>query len=241
MKPGAIVLIGGQPLGKDEPEDLHRLCLSLTRPPRRVSIVGAAGKEPDHIADLVRHYTGLGAVAEDAGLYGRTDAENESVARRLAGADLIYFAGGTPRQLLETLRDTLAWRYIFDAWQNGAVLAGTSAGSEVMGAVVVSHTVGPAGRRGLGVLPQTVLAGHFSEWHRCCNLVATLTVHPQCVGSGIDQYTAAVVRPGSNALEVAGRGSVSRSIGGECHSQVGHGDRLFLPNGGWSQLWRGLN
>ncbi|HBY94697.1 MAG TPA: hypothetical protein DEP84_12175, partial [Chloroflexi bacterium] len=144
------MLIGGRPMDKDEPEDLHRLCLSFARPTRRVSVVGAAWNEPGYIAELVQHYAGLGANAEDAGLYERGDAENCEIVARLARADLIYFAGGTPRQLLEALRGTPAWQQIFDAWCGGAVLAGISAGSEVMGAVVVSQTAGPAGRRGLG-------------------------------------------------------------------------------------------
>lgn len=241
MRPGAIVLIGGRPLDKDEPEDLHRLCLSLVRSTRRVAIVGAAWNEPGYIAQLVKHYTALGASAEDAGLYGRADAENSEVTTRLARADLIYFAGGTPRQLLEALRGTPAWQQIFEAWSGGAVLAGISAGSEVMGAVVVSHTAGPAGRRGLGILPQTVLAGHFSEWQRGSHLVATLTVHPDCIGIGIDEYTAAVVRPGSKELQVAGRGSVSLWIRGERHSQARGGECLFLPNHAPGGPWHHAN
>lgn len=241
MRPGAIVLIGGRPLNQDEPEDLHRFCLTLARPSRRVSIVGAAWNEPGHITELVKHYTLLGANAEDAQLYERADAENVEIAARLACADLIYFAGGTPRQLLEALRETPAWREIFEAWCRGAVLAGISAGSEVMGAVVVSQTAGPAGRRGLGLLPQTVLAGHFSEWQRGSELVATLTVHPECIGIGIDEYTAAVVRPGSNELEIVGRGSASLWISGERQSLVGGGERLFLPDHFWDSPWRHPN
>lgn len=241
MRPGAVVLIGGRPMDKDEPEDLHRLCLSLARRSRRVSVVGAASKEPSYIAELVKHYTALGAKAEDAGLYERADAEKPEVVARLARADLIYFAGGTPKQLLEATRETAAWQQILDVWGEGTVLAGMSAGSEVMGAVVVSHMVGPAGRRGLGVLSQTVLAGHFSEWQRGTDLVATLTVHPECVGIGIDEYTAAIARPGMENLEIFGRGTVSLWVNGERQCQAGRGESVALPAGCWNGLWRGEN
>lgn len=235
--PGAIVLIGGRPMDKDEPEQLHRLALSLARPTRRVAVVGAAWNESSYIADLVRHYTIMGAEAVDAGLYIRTDAEKLDTLSHLNRADLIYFAGGTPRQLIDALRETSAWESIVRAWQGGAVLVGTSGGCDCLGAVVVSSTAGPAGRRGFGLLPGMVLAGHFSEWQRGCDLAATLTVHPQCVGLGIDEYTAAVFAPGASAMQVTGRGTVSLWLNGERQQEAEAGDMMTLPNGCWNRLW----
>jgi cyanophycinase len=235
--PGAIVLIGGCPTDRDEPEQLHRHALSLARASRRVTIVGAAGNDRGYVADLVRHFKHLGAEAVDAGLYVRTDAEMPDPLTRLARADLIYFAGGAPRQLVEALRDTSAWECIVRAWQGGAVLVGSSAGCDALGAVVVSSTAGPAGRRGFGILPDTVLAGHFREWQRGSHLAATLTVHPTCVGVGIDEYTAAVLRPGMTAMQVTGQGSVSLWINGERSQQAGAGELVSMPNNCWTRLW----
>lgn len=236
--PGAIVLMGGTPANGSEPEPLHRAALALVRPRRRVAFVGAAWNEPSHIADLVRLYATLGADAVDAGLYDRADATRPETLSHLSRADLIFFVGGAPRQLIMALRDTPAWAAIERAWQGGAALVGSCAGCDCLGSVVVSSTAGPAGRRGFGILPNTVIAGHFSEWQRGSDLAATLTVHPGCIGVGIDEHTAAVIRPGTTAMQVTGRGSVSLWVNGERHRLATAGDSLSLPRGAWSRLWQ---
>ena len=63
----------------------------------------------------------------------REQADDETIAAQVAGAGLIYLSGGDPQVLAATLRDTALWRAIVAAWQNGAALAGCSAGAMALG------------------------------------------------------------------------------------------------------------
>ena len=54
----------------------------------------------------------------------------------LSDAGVIYFTGGNPDHLLETLRDSDLLAAILQAVDRGAVLAGSSAGAMVMGSMM---------------------------------------------------------------------------------------------------------
>ena len=63
-------------------------------------------------------------------------ANDPEMVQRLVGADVIYFTGGNPNHLLETLEDSRLLAAILEAVAGGAILAGSSAGAMVMGSVM---------------------------------------------------------------------------------------------------------
>src|SRR5688500_5869242 len=65
-------------------------------------------------------------------LIDRTSANDEKIAQSLRDAKLVYMLGGFTHYLGQTLRDSLAWQAALEAYQNGAVIAGSSAGAMVM-------------------------------------------------------------------------------------------------------------
>src|SRR3569832_798076 len=65
-------------------------------------------------------------------LTDKASANEESIAKALRDAKLIYMLGGVPGYLGETLRGSLAWAATLEAYRNGAVIAGSSAGAMVM-------------------------------------------------------------------------------------------------------------
>src|SRR5579875_2085816 len=65
----------------------------------------------------------------DSGLANREDARRESVAARLREADLVLITGGSPALLYERTVDTPALAALRAASENGAVVAGCSAGA----------------------------------------------------------------------------------------------------------------
>src|SRR5262249_48856865 len=82
----------------------------------------------------------------------------------LESADLIYFSGGNPMYLYETLKDTRAWAAAQKAWSRGAVYAGCSAG-----AMILARRL-PNFRRmwmgtvdGFGILPAEYVMPHFDH------------------------------------------------------------------------------
>ena len=141
------------------------------RPPRYVQLATAAVPDgPNVVAKWHRlgreQADRLGAEQVILHVESRVDANDPAVAALVAGAGLIYLSGGHPTFLADTLRDTLVWSAIVDAWQAGAALAGCSAGAMAMGTWVpsVRHPRGGGGVAGLGVVPQLRVIPHFDAF-----------------------------------------------------------------------------
>jgi len=81
----------------------------------------------------VRWFQGLGAKdVTSLPLIDKASANNAEIANSLREAKLIYLLGGFTHYLGQTLKDSLAWDAVIDAYRNGAVIAGSSAGAMVM-------------------------------------------------------------------------------------------------------------
>ena len=165
---GTIALVGaGEFLPTMLPVDKY-LVERLNETPR-VAIVPTAsapdgGDVPDRWAKLgVEHFTQLGVAVEPVMLLDHADANNAAIVSQLAGANFVYFSGGKPRYLLETLQGTAAWQTILEMLARGGIIAGCSAGAMVLGEALfdfpqVWRTV-PA----LGLVPGIAVIPHFNE------------------------------------------------------------------------------
>ena len=154
----------------------------------------------------VEHFSQLGAAVEPVMLLNRADADNADIAAQLAAANFIYFSGGKPRYLLETLQGTAAWRAIEGVLAAGGIVAGCSAGAMVLGGKIfdfprVWRTI-PA----LGLVPGIAVIPHFDELPRGLTGMIVRGRGKTTV-VGIDGATALA---GSNAdWTVLGRGGVT--------------------------------
>jgi len=129
----------------------------------------------------------------------RRDADNPDLASQVAGAGLIYLSGGHPVYLADTLRDTLVWSAIVEAWHAGAALAGCSAGAMAMTSWVPSlrHPRG-GGTTGLGLLGHLRVIPHFDAFSARMPDLLTRFVVPDVddvTVIGIDEDTAIVGGP----------------------------------------------
>jgi cyanophycinase len=109
-----------------------------TRSRRVVVLPTASAPEGDDVFDRwasmgIEHYTRMGLEPEVLPLKTREDAMREDLAEQLVGAGLIFFSGGNPRYLAETLRDTATWRAILEAIAAGTAFGGCSAGVAFLG------------------------------------------------------------------------------------------------------------
>jgi cyanophycinase-like exopeptidase len=217
--PGPIALVGSGEY-TDAMLDVDKLLLD-GRPARYVQIPTAAAPEGERVLDK---WTGMGiAHAEKLGVEPvplrvrtREDAENPAIVEQLGDAGLIYFSGGNPLFLTETLRDTLLWREVVRLWQAGTALGGCSAGAMAFGGWVVDirHPT-RAGLPGLGIVPTLRVLPHFD---RFLGRMPDLLVRPflknvegvQTVG--VDEDTALVGGPES--FTVMGRQSAWLLEGG---------------------------
>ena len=213
--PGDIGLVGGEEfrVGCEE-MDREIMRASGQDPARVVVIPTAAVTGPEKAAnDGVRHFSSLGGDAERLMVLDRGDADDVGLAGSLAGAGVIYFTGGSPDHLLTTLRDSLLWRAILEAVEQGAVLAGSSAGAMVMGSLMRQPSQG-GWVDALGIVPGTAVLPHHESSNQADTsrelrgqVPAGLTV------LGIDARTGCLGRPGN--WRVVGSGKVTVYRGGD--------------------------
>jgi cyanophycinase len=208
---GTVALVGaGEYLPEILPVD--KKLLELVNGTPHVAVVPTASAPdgegvPERWARMgVEHFAELGVTAEPVMLLNRTDAENADIAARLANANFIYFSGGKPRYLLETLKGTISWQAILDVFAARGIIAGCSAGAMVLGGEVfdfpqIWRTI-PA----LGLVPGIAVIPHFDELPSL--MVGTITRGKRKkTVVGIDGATALV--GSGHQWMVYGRGSVT--------------------------------
>lgn len=165
---GLIALVGsGEYLPVMEEVDRHLLASLHTNgnKPRVVCLPTAAGKEGDQSINRwsnmgITHFENLGADVTALRIIDRESANDGKYASVLEEADLIYFSGGDPGYLYETLRDTRAWNAAQRAWARGAVYAGCSAGAMILANRMPSFRWAGT-QAGFGLVPIEFVIPHF--------------------------------------------------------------------------------
>ncbi len=197
---GPFALVGSGEFLPDT-DDVDRALASFDDdPPPRVAILPtAAGREGAASVDRwlelgVSHYSRLGGVPVPVRAVDAASANDPDLADDVASADLIYFSGGDPVYVTETLRGSAVWAAVIEAWRRGAGLAGCSAGAMMMGSVVTSPRSGGI-VDGLGVFHRLCVIPHFDRFDQFRpGMAASITaaVPPRTQVVGVDENTGLV-------------------------------------------------
>ena len=136
----------------------------------------------------VRWFRSLGASHIDVvPVIDRSSANDPALAARLRSARFIYLLGGFPRHLGETLKDSLVWQAALEAYDDGTVIGGSSAGAMVL----CEHYYDPNDGKlleGLKLLPNTCILPHHNNFGR--NWAGRLAEQlPKDTLIGIDEQT----------------------------------------------------
>src|SRR5438105_1208076 len=112
----------------------------------------------------VRWFRSLGATqVASLPLIDKAPANDPQLAAIIVQSRLIYMLGGFTGYLGETLKDSMSWQAMLQAYESGAVIAGSSAGAMVM----CQYYFDPARRQiveGLGLLPNTCVLPHHNTF-----------------------------------------------------------------------------
>ena len=206
---GTIALVGaGEYLPKMNPVDSYLLA-QLHETPGVVVLPTASTPDgagvPERWNNLgVQHFTELGAPVEPLLLLTREDANNPLFAEKIAYANFVYFSGGKPGYLLETLKGTATWRAVQQVYERGGVIAGCSAGAMVMGEMLfdfpkIWHTI-PA----LDLVPGIAVIPHFDEIPKAMTSTIANIGRSKITVVGIDGATALVISDGHWSVQGAG-------------------------------------
>ena len=216
---GLIALVGsGEYLPEMNEIDRHLLASvnANGRAPRVVCVPTAAGQEGEVSINRwlkmgVEHFETLGAEVIPARIIDRESANDAQWEMALEQADLIYFSGGKPIYLYETMRGSRAWQAAQKAWTRGAIYAGCSAGSMILANRIPNlRTAGLKSLEAFQIFPAKFIIPHFD---RMRGLVSTFlfAIRPQLKDGqfilGVDESTALVGKLNED-WQVMGEGKV---------------------------------
>lgn len=165
---GLIALAGsGEYLPVMEDVDRHLLASRSQngRKPRVICLPTAAGREGDVSVNRwsgmgVSHFEKLGAEVDALRIIDRESADDPRWEPLIERADLVYFSGGDPNYLFQTMNGSRAWNAALRAWERGAVYAGCSAGAMILARRIPSFRLFGA-IEGFDVIPAQFIIPHF--------------------------------------------------------------------------------
>jgi len=155
----------------------------------------------------VRWFQRLGARdVESLPLIDKASANDNEIANDLHSAKLIYLLGGFTHYLGQTLKDSLAWTAVVEAYNNGAVIAGSSAGAMVMCEFYYDPSSGKV-VEGLNLVPNSLVLPHHNMFGK--NWAPRLTKEiPNVTLLGIDERTGMINDGENSTWNVYGAGEV---------------------------------
>jgi cyanophycinase len=204
---GTLALIGaGEFL--DPMDKVDQTLLSMAGGMRVVVLPTASTPDgpgvPERWAKMgIDHFNHLGAQTDAVMALDRAACIDAKLAARVRAANLVYFSGGKPDYLYNTLVDTPVWQAVSEVLARGGVVAGCSAGAMIMGAYVpvFSELIGiptiSKWQDGFKLVPDSIIAPHYNEFPE---IFSSLIFGGRPAGTfliGVDADTALVGSNGS--------------------------------------------
>ncbi|QBB71705.1 cyanophycinase [Pseudolysobacter antarcticus] len=214
---GWIVPIGGAEEKENDPRILERFVALCGGADADIVVIPTASQLSDTGSRYESIFTELGVGRVTALDFDtRRDAEERNRLKRIGEASGIFFTGGNQLRLSTMLGGTPIAQLIRARNASGVHVGGTSAGASILSEHMIafgkegsSPTAGSVRLApGLGLTNRFVIDQHFRQRDRLGRLLAALAYNPYAVGIGLDEDTAAFIRP-DNTLEVEGSGSVT--------------------------------
>jgi cyanophycinase len=219
---GILFIIGGG----DRPESMMRQFIDLAGRfgSGKIVVFPMASSEPAETgASLVAEFKGLGAKDAEFRILTREQALAGEGLSCLDDPGAVFFSGGDQARQMDVLRGTPFHRRLLELYDEGCVMAGTSAGAAVMSEVMITgdekrkveeghefetlHAGNIVTVEGLGFLKTVIIDQHFVTRKRHNRLISLLAEHPRLLGVGIDEETAIIVGP-KERFEVIGNHNV---------------------------------
>jgi cyanophycinase len=234
---GPIALLGAGEF-EDWHDDVDRWLLDRADGDGRVLIAPlASAAEGDDVfaswaAKGLDHYGRLGVPAQVLPLKTRADAERPEVLEMLEGASMLFFSGGNPWYVAQTLTGTPFWSRMCARLGEGMAYAGCSAGVACLTETTYDSNAADLDRvfqRGLGYVQGVLFAPHWDvleDWVPGAKAAITSATPSDGVLVALDEDTAMV----GDTVEwtVHGRQEIHLFRDGTW-TDHGAGDRFSLP------------
>ncbi len=207
---GYLLLEGGAEFGGRMREpDLKAIQLAGgVEAPIRIIPTAAAPDNNDRRAGSngVRWFQSLGAKdVLSLPIVDKVSANDDSLSKSLRDARLIYMLGGFTGYLGQTLKASAAWEAVLQAYQAGAVVAGSSAGAMVMCELYYDPNQGQV-VEGLNLVSDSIVMPHYNTFGK--SWASRLLEISQVTLIGIDEQTG-MIDDGLQGWTVYGAGNVT--------------------------------
>jgi cyanophycinase len=214
---GYIIPIGGAEEKFHNTEILDRFIDVCGGKDARIAIIPTASELEDTGRNYEKLFRKIGVKhAQVLQIETREDCRSSEFTDYIEKSDGVFMTGGNQLRLSTTLGGTPVAQIIRRRNASGMHVAGTSAGAAFMPEHMIAGgdegstprpnmvTMAP----GLGLTNNFIIDQHFRERDRLGRLLTALAYNPFAIGMGLDEDTAAFIRPGDN-LEVVGSGGIT--------------------------------
>ena len=212
LRSGTIVAIGGSWTYADDKAPLGFLPILLryVRSPRaRILHIGTPSQDSSEKDTDVRRFFGNieSSLVESISTLSLTPDQTDfaEAEQSILGSDVIFVSSGNTAAALDIWRRTGVDTYLKQAWKQGTVCAGSSAGALCWFERFVTDSFGaPQIIDGLGLLPGIACAHYDSFTEGRALLLSALVKNEAAVGYGISDASAIVFRDGTVKAENLG-------------------------------------
>jgi cyanophycinase len=218
---GHLVIIGG---GDITDYIMTKIVDLAGGPDAKIIIIPNASSEPEESAKYnVEEFKNFGCTNVDYIMFNREDADKDSLVEILSGATGIFFSGGDQSFLTRDMLGTKLLEKVYEIYNNGGVISGTSAGAAVMSKLMITGNElinkdssdifisiqknNIEVKEGFGFIKSAFIDQHFIKRKRLNRSISVVLENPDLLGIGIDESTCIVVYP-DETFEVLGENQV---------------------------------
>lgn len=231
--PGSLIIIGGAEDKKGTRTILQEIAKRTGN--GTLVVLTAASSIPDELwQDYEKIFKDLGVLKVSHLTVSQTaEAHKLENILLLKDASTIFFTGGDQLRITTKLGGTPVLDCIYEIYESGGTIAGTSAGASIMGQTMLiggrhedTHKVaGCQMAPGLGLVENMVIDQHFAQRGRIGRLLGAVGLNPGVLGIGIDEDTAIIIEDtsfrviGKNAVYIVDGHHVSKTNIAEASSE----------------------
>lgn len=218
---GHLVIIGG---GERHGYIMQKIIDLSGGKNARMIVIPNASSEPLETAqrqsnELKAH----GIASSDYLIFTKESADADSNLKKLDGVTGIFFSGGDQSNLTRDLLGTKLLDKIYEIYNEGGVISGTSAGAAVMSEVMITgnelinkdsnsafNSIQKNNievKQGFGFIKSAIVDQHFIKRKRNNRLISLVIENPHLTGIAIDEATSIIVYP-DDTFEVLGESQV---------------------------------
>jgi cyanophycinase len=200
----------------------------------KIIIIPNASSDPKGSAEYnVEEFKNLGCISVDYIMFNREDADKDSLVEKLSGATGIFFSGGDQAFLTRDMLGTKLLNRVYEIYNTGGVISGTSAGAAVMSELMITGNElinkdssdifisiqknNVEVKEGFGFLKTAFIDQHFIKRKRLNRSISVVLENPELLGIGIDESTSIIVYP-DETFEVLGENQVMIFDAADCHN-----------------------